>query len=64
MRKCLIEDSFISENVHRKSPQDTGCLESGKCEFFASWSKQAVDKLLFTLESTQGYVALGFSDDR
>ena len=47
----------------RKTPQDTGCLDSGKCEVFASWSRQAGDKLLFTLESALDYVALGFSED-
>ena len=50
--------------VHSQTPQDIACLESGKCEVFASWSKQAEDKLLFTLESRKGYVGLGFSDDR
>ena len=30
---------------------------------FASWSRQAGDKLLFTLESALDYVALGFSED-
>ena len=54
----------LSELFYSKTPQDTECVKSGNCKFFASWIKQEGDKMLFTLESTQGYVALGFSDDR
>ena len=54
----------LSELFYSKTPEDTECVDSGNCKFFASWIKQEGDKMLFTLESTQGYVALGFSDDR
>lgn len=55
----------MSEIIHRKTAQDNGCIESGNCEFFASWIEQPGDKFLFTLERRgQGYVALGFSEDR